>query len=331
MNAKPFKFRYVNEMVGIFVILVVLLLVAGVMIAGHYQRWFEPVFRIQVQFPPEGTLGLKKGSPIEMLGSEVGVVDRISVNEEGRMEGQFRVRGEFARFIRTDSVAVVKRKFQVAGDAFVDILTGTGPLITTLDIPRIECRKDMQIFEIVQQVVEKVEGAVLPAIEELKGLLVEYRGLGEDLRNPEGRVMQAVANLNNILAGLERGEGTAGKLLKDPAIADESRKILEQVQTAMTDLRAAMDQVQGILADVKKTTAHLPAMAGDAAAMTTTVRGEMRDVPGIVLQAQVTLRESERLLAALQKHWLLRSYVDPATPLEAIPLDAIEAGKEAQP
>ncbi len=331
MNAKPFKFRYVNEIVGVFVILVALLLVAGVLIAGHYQRWFEPVFRIHVQFPPEGTLGLKKGSPIEMLGSEVGVVEQISVSEEGRMEGLFRVRGEFARFIRTDSVAVVKRKFQVAGDAFVDILTGTGPLVTTLAVPQIECRKDMQIFEIVQQVVEKVEGAVLPAIEELKGLLVEYRGLGEDLRNPEGRVMQALAHLNDILAGLERGEGTAGKLLKDPALADQSKAILEQVNAAMTELRASMDQLNGILKDVKDTTARLPAMAGDAAAMTTTIRGEMRDVPGLALQTQVTLRETERLLAALQKHWLLRAYVEPEVPLDAIPLDSIESGKEVRP
>ena len=36
--AKKFKFRYVNEIAGGFVILVAALLIVGVVVAGHAQR-----------------------------------------------------------------------------------------------------------------------------------------------------------------------------------------------------------------------------------------------------------------------------------------------------
>ena len=37
---QKFKFRYVNEIVGGFVLLVFLLLLVGVLLAGHAQHWF---------------------------------------------------------------------------------------------------------------------------------------------------------------------------------------------------------------------------------------------------------------------------------------------------
>ncbi len=63
MNA-PFKFRYVNEIVGTFVLIIVALLVAGILLAGHAQDWFTPIHRYHVDFPAEGSLGLQKGATV---------------------------------------------------------------------------------------------------------------------------------------------------------------------------------------------------------------------------------------------------------------------------
>jgi len=79
--SKPFKFRYVNELTGVFVIVIVALLVVGVLFAGRAQRWFEPVYELRIVFPPEGTFGLQKGAEINILGTPVGTVDRIEVTE----------------------------------------------------------------------------------------------------------------------------------------------------------------------------------------------------------------------------------------------------------
>ena len=103
--AKPFKFRYVNEIVGGFVLFVVALLVVAVVLIGHYQQWFTPVHTLHIVFPPEGSLGLKKGSDVEILQNLVGRIDSIDIDESDQMTGKIRIKGDWIRFVRTDSGA----------------------------------------------------------------------------------------------------------------------------------------------------------------------------------------------------------------------------------
>jgi phospholipid/cholesterol/gamma-HCH transport system substrate-binding protein len=325
--SKPFKFRYVNELTGAFVIFIVVLLLVGVLLAGRAQHWFEPVYKLRTIFPPEGSFGLQKGAEIDILGTAVGIVDRIDPAEDDRLMAVFKIRGDFAkRYIRTDSVAVIKRKFGVAGDAFVDITVGKGAPIDLTGEAIITCRKDTELLEIVQEVVEQVQQATLPAIAELQKTLEEYRLLASDMRNPEGnlqrilvRVNGIVSQVSSLLVGLEKGEGTAGKLLKDPAIANHVQKILLKVDEAAAQLNQAIRESEVILDNIKKATAVLPEAAD-------TIRGELRDVPGVVLQARTTLHESEKLIEGLQQHWLLRQYMLQDKPLDLLPVDAVQVG-----
>jgi phospholipid/cholesterol/gamma-HCH transport system substrate-binding protein len=316
----------VNELTGVFVLAIVTLLVVGVVLAGRAQHWFEPVYKLRILFPPEGSFGLQKGAEIDILGTPVGTVDQIEVAENDRLEAVLKIQGDFVRFIRTDSVAVIKRKFGVAGDAFVDITVGQGAPIELTGEAVIECRKDTELLEIVQQVVEQVQQATLPAIAELQKTLMEYRLLAQDMRNPQGnlqqilvRVHSSVGHVDSLLAGLEQGEGTAGKLLKDPAMAEHVEKILVNIDQTIGQLNGALREVETILNHVKQATAVLPEAVD-------TVRGELRDVPGVVLNTQTTLHETEKLLEGLQQHWLLRGAMKKDKPLEAVPIDAVQVG-----
>ena len=53
--------------------------------------------------------------------------------------------------------------------------------------------------------------------------------------------------------------------------------------------------------------------------------------PGLVLQAQTTMHEAEKLLTGLQKHWLLRAYMEKSRPLEIVPLDLTDSPKGDTP
>lgn len=327
---KPFKFRYVNELTGAFVIATVTLLLVGVMVAGRVQHWFEPVYELRINFPAEGTFGLQKGADINILGTAVGTVDRIEVTENNRLQAVLKIQGDFVRFIRTDSSAIIKRRFGVAGDAFVDIAVGQGNPIDMTSEPTLECRKDTELLEIVQEVVEQVQQATLPAIEELRKTLVEYRMLAMDMRDPQGQLQQIFVRVNNavdhvdmLLVGLENGEGTAGKLLKDPAIANQVTDILTNIDTVVAQVSEAIRLSETILSDIKKATTVLPEAAD-------TIRSELRDLPGVVLKTQTVLHASEKLIEGLQAHWLLRGYMRGDKPLDAIPIDAIQMGGSSQ-
>lgn len=50
----------------------------------------------------------------------------------------------------------------------------------------------------------------------------------------------------------------------------------------------------------------------------------VNELTGLVLQTQVSMRELERLVEAMQRHWLLRKYVNQTNPPPRRPLPASE-------
>ncbi len=313
MSTKPFQFRYVNEIVGGFVLLVVVLLLAAVIVAGRAQGWFEPVYRIHLDFPPQGSLEVQIGTPVQILGATVGRVEEIDVDEDGFMTGLMTVKGDFYQFVRTDSQAIVKKKFGIAGDAFIEITKGSGPALPTG--AGLVAIKDSDLNELLEQLLSQVRDATLPLLESVKKAADEYAGLAAELRSPEGALLRVMANVEAITRKIEQGEGPAGRLLGDPALADE--------------IQGIVNQVAQILADVKAATVNLPPMAD-------TVNREVQDLPGTVWQTQQAIREAERLITGVQQHWLIRKHIPqaeltPLIPAYDIPRGTGQAGKEQTP
>ena len=309
--AKPFKFRYVNEIVGAFVLLGLIVLLGAILLAGRAQQWFVPTFHLQLTFPPDTTFGLRDGSKVQILETPVGGVRRIVVDSNGQIFAEAVLRGDLVRLVRCDSKAIVRRQFGVAGDAYVEITKGEGAPLSR-EGASLQCSKDTSITDTLEEVIEQVREATLPAIEQAQRAVEEYTNLAAELRSPESELQQFIKHLNTLAADLERGEGTAGRLLRDSEMAEELVRITQQINETLAE-------VNRILADVKETTAQLPEMAA-------VVGSEMRDVPGTVVQVRETLRETERLLVGVQQHWLLRRYVEKGEPAELISPAALGIG-----
>lgn len=305
--AKPFKFRYVNEITGGFVLLTLVLVIVGIILAGNAQRWFEEVHTLTLTFPPEGSFDLQKGAEVRILGALVGAVESISVDEAGGMTGEITIRGNFIRFVRKDSKAIAKKKFGVAGDAFVEITKGTGAALE--DGAVLACEKDTELMAMVQDVVQQIRTNTVPAIQAMQRAVEEYTKVAEELHRPDGNLQQLLAHLNAITEGLVKGEGTAGQLLRDPALANELRQITGKID-------ATLEQVQQILENFEQ--------------VSETIRDETGDVPGLVLQGRETLRESEVLIEGLQRHWLLRKYMEVDEPTARVPVSGV-LGVEVSP
>lgn len=223
-----FKFRYVNQIVGTFVILIVAALLVGVFLAGRAQEWFVTVHRYNLVFPPEGSLGLQENSQVVILGTVVGSVEKIFIDPEGGITGRIAVRGDFYRFIRDDSKATVKKKFVVAGDPFIEITRGQGSLLEPES--SLVCEKDTEITEYLEIALENFQEALLPVVEKAELLL---------------------SNLNVVIGGLAVGEGAVGAVLRDPELAEQLRQIVGRLEE--------------MSADAARTVATFPSMAETAA------------------------------------------------------------------
>ena len=292
--AKKFKFRYVNEIVGGFVLLVVLLLLAGVLVAGRAQHWFEAMYEIDLRFPPEGSMELQKGAEVMLLGAKVGSVQDILVDDAGSISGTMRVRGPFMRFVRADSIALVKKKMVVTGDAYIELTRGTGEALPRTG-GEIECKKDTEILQMLEKALETLEMEAENTLRLVNTAIIEYTDIAENLNDPQGNLQQLLANVNGLLLDIRTGSGLPAKVLNDPALAKDVENIVAQVQELMTKINAMAVELQA-------TVAKLPPMAD-------TLGAEVDNLPALTGDAQTMMRETSTLLDGLQKHWLLKKYM----------------------
>ena len=311
--AEHFKFRRVNEITGTFVLVVVALLIAAVVWTGHSQRWFKSRVTLRIILPEAGAAGIRQGSEVYFLGTLVGSVSDVVVDTTGRMEAQANIRRDFFRFVRADSSAVIKKKFGVAGDSFFEITRGLGQPLPEKNAA-IVCNEQFQ--SALEAAVEEIRRETVLALKKTSTGLDTWTTLGTNLMATQERLDQLVGRVDDMAADVQAGKGTVGKLLTDPGTADE-------LKTLLVKANHSVDELQVTLNNLQQASTNLPGIS-DA------VGKEAKDLPGLVLQTQVTMREVERLVEAMQRTWLLRNHVNPTNPPPLRPLPGSQ-GPEKKP
>ncbi|HUR45726.1 MAG TPA: MlaD family protein [Candidatus Saccharimonadales bacterium] len=307
-----FKFRHVNAITGTAVLLILAALIAAVIATGRTQRWFKSNVMLRIILPEAGAAGIRQGSEVYFLGTLVGSVSDVLVDATGHMQAETSIRRDFFRFVRADSSAVVKKRFGVAGDSFFELTRGNGTSLPEKNAS-IVCNEQFQSpLEVAIEELHHHAAAVL-----IKSALAleTWTTIGSNLVTTRERVDQFMARADQIAAGLQQGKGTAGKLLTDSSAADDLKRTMSQASQSMEALQVTLQNLQKAGANVHLASTNFPAIS-DA------LGREARDLPGLVLQTQTSLREMERLFEAMQRHWLLRKYVNSSNPAPAHPLSA---------
>jgi len=243
----------------------------------------------------------------------MGTVSDVSVDPAGRMEARVNIRRDFFLFVRSDSSAVVKRKFGVA-DAYFEITRGHGQTLPEKNAS-IVCNE--QVPSALETAVEDVRREAVPALKKLSEGLDPWTALGTNLLASLGRLDQLILRVDNIAADLQQGKGTAGKLLTDGAAADELKSLLVNANRSMYELQATFKNLQTASGNLQLASTNLPAISE-------ALSKETKDLPGLVLQTQTSMRELERLIEAMQRHWLLRKYLNKTNPAPLRPLPETE-------
>jgi phospholipid/cholesterol/gamma-HCH transport system substrate-binding protein len=302
--AERFKLRRVNEITGVFVIAVVAALIVAVVWTGRSQRWFRSSVTLRITLPEAGAAGIRQGSEVYFLGTLVGSVSGVEVDEKGRMEARANIRRDFFLFVRADSSAVVKKKFGVAGDSFFEITRGTGRPLPEKNAS-IVCNEQFQ--SALESAIEEIRRETLLVLKKTGAGLDTWTVLGTNLNESRERLNGVIARLDNIAAGVEQGKGTAGKLITDPALADELKQLLAGANEAMSGLQGVVTNLIVAVKNVENGTTRIPEITADVADVT-------KVLPGLVQQSQTSMRELERLIEALQRQWLIRKYVNHTNP-----------------
>lgn len=343
------QFKEVKPLVGAFVLGTLCIGLALVFATARAQRWFERVTPLTLLLPEDGSFGLRRGSGVELLGSAVGSVDDVWIDDEtDRMQARLLIRTEFRRFVRADSRFVIKRRtLGLTGDAYVEITRGSAAATDTDTFVAVPDSEPTQLLQ-------GISGELLPTIRAARDVIENHGTLAQALSDPEGALLQSLQRIERLLATLERSDSVASRLLRDPtwgarvdglltaaegtlASARESADAVTASVTALTEdvrgpigrantlLDAASDSIErlgSVADDVQRAVASAQALlerlvrASDILPeLVTVVRNEARGLVGVVAQSRLALAEAQRLVLALQDHWLLRGSVPglPAT------------------
>jgi phospholipid/cholesterol/gamma-HCH transport system substrate-binding protein len=319
------RFRYTNETVGLFVLIALLLFVAGLIYSGQVRKWFNPGETLKVVLPDEGLFGLAQGSAVEILGTKAGEVKDIVINPDQKIHANVRIDSDMAVFVRTDSKAFIRKTFGIAGDAYLEITRGQGePLDGEFAV--IAVKSDRKTSDTLAELIEELRAKVLPVVEDAHTAILLMTALAKDLHDDEKGVQQLMANLNSITDKIESGEGTIGRLLTDD-------KLLRDLETLVTRMGPLLDDMQETIQNVSEYSAEFDIETGDIPQITRSLKktmaamelvmkdlsettprlpkivenvGDTADaVPVLVLQVQQVMVELERLIQQLQSHWLL--------------------------
>ncbi len=180
---QPFKFRFVNEITGAFVLGAIVLLIAAIFLAGRAQGFFEPKFTLHTEFTTEeGSFGLQKGSDVRIRSFVAGTVASITPSSSGILTATLVIKESFHPFVRINSRAVAKKALIITGDTYIDISSGkmTDPIMPNGSL--INCVKDTQIIEEATRLIDDLHTNTIPILKQTKVVLDEIGPLAVQAR-----------------------------------------------------------------------------------------------------------------------------------------------------
>ncbi len=274
----------INRAVGLFVVLALAGLAAGILSLSAEGGLFESRYRVKARF--HNVLGLLPGAPVWLGGKQVGRVERISfepIEAERPVLVVMSVNESVQDRIRADSVATIGT-IGLLGDSYVEVSFGSpaarrleaGDEITTRDPANVtalmaEGRSALasinalsgSLNEVVKTFAENkgAERAVL-ALEAVSDIMIEtregsglihslifepYDGTGLD------ELSASLAGVEEIVNEIRTGEGLLHDLIYEPV---DDRRVF-------TDLAATTSSLQRILAKVEQGEGTLGLLVND--------------------------------------------------------------------
>jgi len=181
---QSFKFRFVNEIVGAFVLGAIVLLIAGIFLAGRAQGFFESKFKLHTEFATEeGSFGLQKGSDVRIRDAVAGTISSIVPSSDGILTATLVIKESFHPFVRIKSRAIVKKALIITGDAYLDISSGNMSDPIMPDGSMITCIKDTQIIEQATRLIDDLHTNTIPILKQTKVVLDEIAPLAAQAKS----------------------------------------------------------------------------------------------------------------------------------------------------
>jgi len=216
------RLRHSDEWVGLLVIIALLLFFGVAFEAGVLSRWFQSNATLRILLPEQGSAGLSPGADVEVLGTKAGEVSRVVINPNQQMYAEAAIEEQAIPFIRRDSVAVIRKRFGIAGAAYLDISRGKGQALDW-SYAVIPATTERDPTESVGTLIDELRGKVFPILDDV------------------GRTTHGLAEL---VDSMQKGKGDIGRLLVDDTMVKEAEAVVASVQKSVNSIESIVSQLE---------------------------------------------------------------------------------------
>jgi len=314
--AQHISYKHRERMVGLFVFSGFLLFLLFILISVNNQHLFEQ--RVKFYIEVNSSEGISPGNVVTALGTEVGVVSNLNLVQEHKIRVTIEVYEGQRQFIRTGAKAVVNRLTNI-GNALIEIQSASidAPVLAAGSLIAVE--ETPSLNDLLLGLANLVQSA------DNNNLLSKF-----ELMLP--KLGKTLENVHEIITQIASGHGVLGAAIFDQQVEKDLKvvvksgaEILSEAEGIITIAKDRLLQLEPVLHDAKYmthdlrgTTENLPAMISELNEIVAQVKialtllnGELKNLPGVALDARTTLNKTNRLLDSVQNTWPLSN--DPST------------------
>ncbi|MGV3642140.1 MAG: MlaD family protein [Adhaeribacter sp.] len=255
-----------SVIVGIFLSLAVVILIAGIFVLGGQQNRFVSTVTVKAVF--DDVAGLKPGNNVWFSGVKIGTVKEINFFGKSQVEITMKLEEKAQPFIRKDAQARISSESMIGNKIIVisggspqarviengDLLASENPLDTD-DLMETLQQNNKNLVEITSDF--KVMSARLVKGQGTVGALLadslmanNFRQIVRNLQQASATTVQASGALSAFTRKLNDEEGLANQLLTDTAV-------FSKLQSSITQLEQTTATATEISNNLKQTSAKL--------------------------------------------------------------------------
>ncbi len=247
--------KRMEKTVGLFVVLALFILVAGLVITTHGRRLLQKSKTVRIYL--EHGNGLEVGSKVTLNGLPAGNVeqlDPVTFDKDFEVEGGTARRkidgvlatliifSPYAEKVRQDSKADVQLPF-IMGSTAIDILPG-----------RLDSPEAPDGYVLGMKITKGIGGQVEEILGDLQVIAEEFKGIEVELK-------KTMENVEGITSRINAGNNSIGELLND------QKKMYNQLLEFATDADSAAKGLNVMVDDLKVVAGNLPAVVEDLKSM----------------------------------------------------------------
>ncbi|MCU0719256.1 MAG: hypothetical protein MUC83_06110 [Pirellula sp.] len=362
MNNEPFRLRYANRIVGVFLLILLVSITSIAVMLANLSGVMTKRADYFCDLPESVAIDLVKGTEVLQLGEQIGrVVSLEYVEDSTQVRLKLSINPPYEQTLTTLSYLSLERKFGV-GATYLKIrrLKNVGESSPTALVPG-----DSIPFITQDDPLNSVAGNVENASSSIRTIQTEMTPTLSSVKSASDSINLSVSEqinpaMKQSKAAFESMEATSNLLQEQSRIlsaeiqslTDRTRDLIDKdVSQTLTSIVKASDaakkasdtvaetsqridnktdvtndEILKTLEIMNKTLLLVQKLTTESRQVVQIIRGEADDLPGTTAQIKATADDSQELVNEIRSHWLLRNSRSPSSENKQISPSSFRAG-----